>query len=358
MMLIISTVYAEYAENKSTMIGDDVYVTGRIIDVESSPDDVFAAGQSLYVNSDITGNAYLAARDINIEGNVGENLYAAGQSILLKGQVLKDINLAAESVVVSSPVGDDLRVAANSVKINNTVGGDLIVAAKNVEIKDNIQGSVVLAVENLTFSSNARIQGWLTLYSDKKENLNIPANVIPAERIHYRTFDKMGKDFRPRKHKHWVGNIAKWFFLSIIIFATVVFFRKKILNAYERGINSSNLWSNLGYGFLSLSILIGGVIVCAITLIGLPLSILLLLATIIIWLLGYWLGNYFLIVRIWRKWRNQVPDTTRSTLVISSLAAASSLLIVNIPWVGWCLMIAITLFSIGALVPWRGVKIN
>ena len=85
-------------------------------------------------------------------------------------------------------IGSDLRVAGDNVQINDNIGGDLLVAANNLEIKGNISGSVALAVKELNFSPDARIQGSLTLYTDSKENFNIPNSVIPPNRINYKSW--------------------------------------------------------------------------------------------------------------------------------------------------------------------------
>ena len=355
LLVLVLTTNSIYAEKQLAIIGNDTYVAGNSINVKGSDiDDLFAAAKSISIDNSITGSAYLAAKNITIKNNIGQNLYAAGQIIFLQGQILGDANLAGENVFVSNSIGSDLRVAGDNVQINDNIGGDLLVAANNLEIKGNISGSVALAVKELNFSPDARIQGSLTLYTDSKENFNIPNSVIPPNRINYKSWGEIDHEFKEHRGGGWISKIFKLLFAAVIIFAIAIFFRKKIANSYERGI--SNIWASLGYGFLALSALVGSIFVSGITLIGIPLSILLVAATVILWCLCYLLGNYFIICCIWQKLRGSVPNTTLNIAIVSVLSGISTVLIVSIPWLGWWLMIAIILFGLGSVVPCRCIK--
>lgn len=352
----VLTINSIYAENKLTKIGNDIYAAGNDVEVrDSNIDDVFAAANSIRVNNDIAGSAYLAGKNIVIENSIGQNLYIAAQTISLQGQTLKDINLAGKDIFVLNSVGNDLRAVANSVKIDSDVGGDLLIAAKKVEIKGNISGSVMLAVEKLIFSPDARIEGFLTLYTDGKENFEVPDYVISSDRINYKTLDKMSS-YEENKSKYWFFKVFQSFSLAIIIFVIATFFREKIVSAYNRGL--SNMWHSIGYGFLFLSVLIGSIIVTTITLVGIPLSILLAFATVVVWGIGYWIGNYFLICCAWQKLQKNMPSTKYSIGIASVLSAVSATVIINIPWVGWWLMLVITLFGVGSTLPWRCIKVS
>ncbi len=355
LLVLALTTNSIYAEKKLVVIGNDTYVAGDTVNVKSSDiDDVFAAAKSISINNSITGSAYLAAKNIIIENSIGQNLYAAGQIISLRGAILGDANLAGENIFVSSPVGSDLRVAGDNVQISGNIGGDLLVAASNLEIKGNISGSVALAVKELNFSPDARIQGSLTLYTDSKENFNIPNSVISVERINYKSWKEIDHEFKEHRGRPWLSKIFKLFFTALIIFAIAMFFRKKIINSYERGM--SNIWASLGYGFLSLSVLVGSILVSAITVIGIPISLLSILATVILCCVGYLLGNYFIICYIWQKLRGNIPVTTLNIAIVSVMSVISTVLIASIPWLGWWLMITIALFGVGSIVPWRCIK--
>ena len=60
-------------------LGDDTFLAGPdvILNIEGR-DDIFVAGETLEVVSDVTGSAHAAGRIVALKGKIGQDVYAAG----------------------------------------------------------------------------------------------------------------------------------------------------------------------------------------------------------------------------------------------------------------------------------------
>ena len=371
------------------IIGNDFYAADSVVQVDSAGiDSVFAAGEIISIVKSIMGSAYLAGKNITVKSRIGQNVYAAGQNIRTKDTIARDAFLIGENVMIDAAVGrnaravgNDLRAAGDNVQINGNVGGDLLVAARNLEIAGTIAGDVVLVVEELIFAEDARILGSLAIYTDEA-NVEIPASVIAADRVTIESWDDWDEhtDTFGNNHEHdqresWFASIiGELVFSFLAIFAMATFGRKRMALAYARA--KASLVSTWNYGFLALSVLIGGMIVSAITIIGIPVALVAILATIALSVLGYFAGGYFVVCRIWEKIRKGSsaglpegspeglsegvpagsPEGKLNIAIASLLAAVLVLLLSHSPWLSWWFMLALTFYGVGALVPYRCIK--
>ncbi len=350
LLLPINTAWSDSSEK----VGNDLYSAGEIINIEgSSIDNVFAVARVVNLADSIKGSAHVLAQNITIRDRIGGNLYAAGETIHLFSPLLGDANLAAESLIIISGIANDLRAAGDYVEINSNIGGDLLAVAKTLVIQGVVSGSAALAVAELTFSPDARIDGQLILYTDDAQNFTIPNHVIPAGRVIYKSFADIDDEFYTAAEDsvHQLKAAVKLFIITTIIFAIVTLARQKSNNAYRRAFKS--IWASFFHGLVALSVLIGGVISLSLTVIGIPISILVLFATVIICVLAYLLGNYFIVSRIWEKLRDTPPYSTLGFFIAALLSAICAATIVTVPWLGWFMMLAVTLFGLGGMSPWR-----
>lgn len=101
-------------------------------------------------------------------------------------------------------------------------------------------------------------------------------------------------------------------------------------------------------GGLGFATLVGSVPVAAVTLVGLPLVPLLVLALIVLWTLGYAPGVHVIATRVWRAF-DGVADGVGAKLSTLAVALIVIVALNFIPFVGWLVNLAVSLLGLGAM---------
>lgn len=334
-------------------LGADLFVADDAVSIDDSGlEDVFAAGERIDLASSIAGSAHLAGRRLEIRGPVGDALYAAAADVAVLAAVAGNASLAGYDVAVEGPVGGNLRAAARHVRIAGPVAGTAILGGQDVTLESTIGGDVVIGANRVSFGPEARIDGRLSLYGEDAARLDVPTNVIPADRIDRHTI-------RGEDTYHEIGTRpATWItaagaFLAGLIFISVM---TGLLAAVApvgvdrmRTIAGGRPLRALWIGFLALSALIGSVFVLGATLVGLLATPVILLALAMLSFLGYLIGVYLLGSLVWSRFNRHPADVLPERLVVAAIGTVASGLLGLVPFVGWLALYALGLIGIGAL---------
>lgn len=148
--------------------------TGDTVILEESETinpDFFAAGENVEIYGTVNGDVYVAGGDVLVEGIINGEVLAAGGTVHISGSVesaraiggtiifnalssgnaslaggdieitknalIRNLVAAGGTVAVNGPVKGDLTALAGDFTLNNTVGNDVNVRAEKVEIKKN-----------------------------------------------------------------------------------------------------------------------------------------------------------------------------------------------------------------------------
>ena len=350
------------AEGSPDLLGNDLFTTADKVSINSrGVDNAFVMARTVDLNQGVSGSVHALAVDVAINSDVGNGVYAVGDSVSINASVAQDVWIFGQSLIVSSPIGGDLRGVGDSITIDGLVAGDIQFAGQSIILNSLVNGSAAFATDNLSFGPSAQINGDLILYAEHGTRFNIPASVISPDRIIYRSSNQMlGNEFiEPVGKNLGVLGLGIFYELLVAILVTsiiVIIANNASHNAYTRA--WSGVWSSLGYGLIGLALLSGGVIVTAVTFIGIPVSILLIAVTVAVTIVGYWMGSYFIGARIWLAARGELPSSVVMIILTATLGALCAELISAIPFIGWWLTIAITVFGVGALSPWRAQRVT
>lgn len=347
------------AEGGPALMADDLFTMGDTVSMSSlGVDDMFVLAQTLNINQAVSGSVHALAKDVNISANVGHSVYAVGDRIAINAAVADDVQLAGQSFTITGKIGGDLRALGNHLSVDSTIAGDLQFAGHQISLNGPIKGSAILSTDRLEFGPAANIGGNLILYGEQSSRFNIPASVISSDHIIYRSVDQLIQPQLSEPVEYSVGRLSLSrevlypLLIAIIITSIFVIMATDFSHrAYDRAWQS--VWSCLGYGFIGLALISGGIIVTAVTFIGIPVSILLIGATILVTLLGYWMGSYFIAARIWLAAYGSLPSSLVNIILTATLGVLCAEFISSIPFLGWWLTLVITLFGVGALSPWR-----
>jgi len=345
------------------VLGGDRYAAGSSVEVSaSSARDLFAAGFSVDANGNVTGDLHAAGFDVDIEAPVGGDLLAVGFSVDVGAPVAEDLTVSAGGVDLSeaATVGGNARIWAGSATIDGAIAGSLLAAGGSIELNGTVAGDANLTAGDISFGSEARIGGTLTYASE--EPIEIPEQVVPAERVRFEKLERSwtpeipaARDMMPPFMVMIGGFVLALAFLvivGIIAYALAPATIEKLRrDALDRPLLSILL------GALGLSMLFGLVPVSAMTIVGIPLVPLVVLAILLAWLAGYLVGVYVLSWRVFSGIASE-PQTGVARLGVLVLGLITFALLNFVPFVGWAINLVAVFLGLGAFMKWGARSVS
>lgn len=178
------------AETVDRTIGGDVLRLGETGAPLNAARDVLAAGATVSLDGAVAQDTHAAGFDVDVDATTGGDLYAMGFSVGLRGPIGGDLTASGFTVRTGAgaEVGGNVRIVAGRVTIDGPVLGTLAAAGGKVTLNSAISGDVLLAGETVTFGPDARIDGTLTYSTPAR--MEIPARVVPADRITFQAYQR------------------------------------------------------------------------------------------------------------------------------------------------------------------------
>lgn len=334
-------------------IGNDAYIAGaRVSHMAQGIDDLFIAGETVDLAAPITGTAHMAARRVNVSQAVGQNLYAAGMDISISAPVEGNATLAGYSIALRGEIGGRLRASGANLTVAAPVGGTALLTGDRVELTAPVGGDVVMTAREIVFGDDASIGGTLHIYSTNPDDISIPATVIAENRITRHQIERWespapSTDFLPSRR-----GVLRGFFVGVVIVGAIAALIAAIapgpMGNMRRRL-ASRPFAMLGWGFLSLSALVGSTIVIGLTLVGLLVAPALAVLALVAGFAGYVVGAYSFGAGILLLLRTQ-PDSLGLRILAAFAGVLVAALIALVPFVGWLFVLALTLAGLGALI--------
>lgn len=101
-------------------------------------DDLYVVGEFVSLGGRVVGDVMTAGGTVNILGRISENLSAAGGTVLISENIARDALLLGGEVTVLGEVGDDLRALGGNVIIGGNVGDDVVTAGGVVHLSPGV----------------------------------------------------------------------------------------------------------------------------------------------------------------------------------------------------------------------------
>lgn len=343
-------VLARAEEVETFRIGQDAFVAGSIaVHSGEGADDLFMAGETVRVEAPISGSAHLAGRRIEINQSIGSDLYAAGMDLVLSGALTGDATLTGYSIDIRDRVGGDLRASGANLTIAGPVAGTALLAGDIIRIETVIAGDVQLSARQVEFGPEARIEGTLTLLSDAPEEIEIPAHVLPEERIMRREVEGWSRNVPPISWWQVLWRVLTGVVVTAALVALIAAVLPGPLAEMRRRLLAAPLRS-LWFGFLGLSTVTGAAILLAMTLIGMLLSPAVLLLAVLLAVAGYVIAVYAFGVGLLMAVGRAEPDSLADRALAGALGAVVAGLIGLVPFLGWLFVFALGLAGAGGLI--------
>lgn len=166
-------------------ITDDLYVMGGDTEIAGriTRDALVATGRfTLASTGRIDGNLNLAAGQVNLDGNVGRSARIAAGDVEIRGSIGGDLVVTAGQVKIErgAAILGDVVLAGGDVIIRGDVGGEVRGSTGDLEIDGNVAGDVDVSVSGIALGPQARVTGGVEYDSDNDIALDDASNVTGA----------------------------------------------------------------------------------------------------------------------------------------------------------------------------------
>ena len=357
-LLALATPALAQAEGNLFLFGGDAFGSGGTVTVaQDGIGEVFGAGERVEIAAPIAGSAHLAGRRVTTEADIGGNLVAFGADVTVGAPVAGSVTAAGYDVGVDAAVGGNLRAMGRSVSVAGPVGGSALLSAGSLTLDGTIAGDAALDAGSVAFGPGAAVGGRVVLYGRGAATLAVPERVAPAARV------ERHPDARAPGHGNgptgaeaagyagWVA-LATAFAVGVLVLAVLVFLVALFAPRRAEGVAArigAEPVRALWIGFLTLSALLGACVVAVLTIVGVLVVPVILLVTAVACLLGYLFAVYVLGRAVWMRFDRLAPDSVGERALAVLIGAAVVSLLGLVPFVGWPLLLLLTLAGLGAL---------
>lgn len=337
-LFVALPIYAQ-SQNKNTLLTKD-----EVVDK-----DYFAAGETVTVLGTVNGDAYVAGGTVIVDGTINGDLLVAGGTVTISGIVTGDIRTAGGNVTIESSTGKNVTAAGGSVLIgpNARVDGSVVLAGGNVSVSGPVGKGATLAGGEITLSNEIGGDVWAGT-----GNLLLADRTAIIGNLHYisdRDATVMGgatisgqtsREAPPQeskeameKSKSVARGIGTGFTFASFLSALVLgFLLTKLFPRFMDKTSDEimkNPWKAAGIGFLTYALFPFVFIVLLITLIGIPLAVMLLFATLFIAYISKIFASYFVITKgtiasgRYYGWQDFFAGDTPATLTVTYIDTAA-----------------------------------
>lgn len=349
----IKTADSVYVPKTETIEGN-LYAAGANVTVEGKVNgDVICAGQSINISGEVAGDVICAGQSVNITGNVGGSVRAVGNSINLSGKISRNAMAFGASILSAggSSIGWDMLAVGAFAQIAGNIGGDLYGSLGQATISGQIGKNVNLyfGQQNkktnspvLTIADTARINGDVKYKSDKNADIAAGA-VIKGETIHNLPAVIAHKsDFS--RSAWWWGKLISIFSAWVIGLVLISFWRDTIIKITDLMLTKIN--ASFGWGILVLLLTPIITVILLITIIGIPLSFIL----IALWLISLYLSKILVGILVGRSLLNNFWAKQKDSLILAMIIGiVITHLIFALPFIGWLIALLAVLWGLGGI---------
>ncbi len=334
-------------------IDDTVFLSGKTAIVAGVVDgDVFAGAERVEVTGTVRGNLYAAGESVTISGDIEGNVHAAGKNVELDTKIGGTGFLAGQNVTVTE--GSELArggfLAGETVRSKGRVGRDLHFAAETMELSGSVERNVRGYAEQVSVSSTGAVGGDLHVTAPSQEALEVDDGAT----IGGTTTVDIDEEHEHRAFMHpgfYFGVLAKTLAMLLIGFVLVTLFPS--LRPTAPG-TSKEVLRDMGIGFVALVATPVAALMIAMTIIGIPISIVLGILYLMLLFLSTLVVAYFAGERF-----SFGGEGGRGVALRTGLALLGILFVVEIPFVGGGLRFLVLIFGMGVLLlHLRGLYLN
>ena len=331
-------------------VNDTLLASGKIVRVEGVVNgDLLAFGGSLEVRGTVKGDLVSFAKGTVVSGTVGGNIYNFSHSLDLDGQLGHSLYALGQTLRVHDRghVGEGMVVAAGDVSLEGEVNRSATLFAGNADVSGSIGRELSMTGDSLTLTNTSRIGGSLSAHVNERKNVHIAegATIVGTRDIQVRV--RQSHFARPRFYSYqavWLAAAMLVGWLGLVLFPG-------FFHASTHAVGSG--WRSLGFGVGVLAGVPVVIVVAAITLVGIPASLMLLAMYLAaIYLTKVWVGAFLGQILL------KPAGATKSDWLLGLLLGLLILTMVEfIPYLGGLVRLGVVCLGLGAFA-WELYRIS
>ena len=271
-------------------VDDTLLATGNVVRVEGVVNgDLLAFGGTVEVRGTVKGDLLSFAQRTLVSGNVKGRIYTLSNSLDLDGELGHNLYALAQSLHVDNRghVGGGILVGAGDVTLEGEVNRSVTMFAGNADVSGSIGRELTMAGENLTLTNTARVGGNLSARVDQLKKVHIADGATIAGKRDIQVRVRRSRFTRPGFYFFqavWLASAMLVGWLGLVLFPG--FFQASV-----RAVGAG--WRSAWLGIAVLAAVPVAIVVTAITLVGLPASLMLLAVYLAaIYLAKVWVGAF------------------------------------------------------------------
>lgn len=261
-------------------VNDTLIIMSETIIVDGNvTGDLVIMGRRIIVNGDVGGNLVTMGQAVTIEGSVGGTLISATDTLELMGSSIAwDLWSASSKTTIDedSTVNGTAVVATELVTVEGQIARDLYAFCESVELSGTVGEDLEAFAANVRLLGDARVDGKLRARVDDEEDISQSASATVEGGVE---FLSLPEELEPRNKytsgDYYLGQLFRLvsaFIVGLVILWLIPAFRDESLEGGTEGLKTA------GIGLLALVSAPVIVVLCAATVVGIPLALLGLIA--------------------------------------------------------------------------------
>lgn len=296
---------------------------------------VFKAGQSVQINGNIDGDVYVAGQDVIVSGDIKGDVLGAAQTLTISGKVEGSVRVAAQTTVISGTIEGSLSNASQTFILNKSglIKKDAVIFAQSSTIDGTSGRDVFNYSQSLVL--NGTITRNLTINSDisftKSSNSSLAGSVY---RKQFKDPSTTRKISAATMISGFIGSVvyAIIAFIIIMIIAGLLI-PKWLENTTDKAFPMP--WKAMLVGLIT-NIVTPVILGCVfITIIGIPVALIFLLIWILMIVMSFVFGAYYIGRLIFKNNNNKLLNSITGGAIASIL-----LLIPIINVISWIVIVS------------------
>jgi len=345
-------------------VNGDLYIAGGTVTINAPVHgDLILAGGTVIINDSVTNDIMVAGGEVTFNGFTGDDIRCAGGTLHIQRDVAGDLIITGGTVQLSrsavvqgnllagggevtldGTVKGMVRAGGRNLKINGIIEGPLDARAVELNLTGTVKGNTVIAAQDLHIGSRAALLQGVRYWSG-----NGKTDFGAAVRKGQPVFDESLKMDQPRWHYLGFASFLAlvWYLATALLFIILIqyFFGNTMRKAGET--LTGNVPRFTGVGLLFLVAAPMAIALVFLTLVGIPLAILLLIAYVSLLLLATVIASVIL-----ANWVNAGYGNNRKfwKLVSNALGIFVVLKLLSlVPFIGWAITFLVICLVFGAL---------
>ena len=308
--------------------------------------DVWAFCERVSIRGEVDGSVLLLGRELEVQGQVAGGLVAAGEQVRLEGSAGRSAYLAGERVSVGprARVARDAFLGGERVRVEGEVARDLAAGGERIELAGEVGRDLSAWSERVAVLAGARVGGDLRAHLPEREALDVAAGAVVAGATDVEVLEghrhTMWSRYRDGRFYTWLAlGFAASFLIGMALHTLA-----PALFVGRLG-TGRDFFVSLGLGFAVLVLAPIGLVLLALTVVGIPAALIGLAA----WGVTLYLGAIVVAALIGRSLVKPHGDGARDFGMALLVGLAVVALVKSLPFVGRPAGWVIALVGVGLL---------